>query len=203
MSLIKIVFWDVGGVLLTNGWDHAAREEAARVFRVDAEKLQARHRSIVEEFECGRLSLDQYLARTVFDEPRTFSLEAFVQFMYSQSRAHDDRLMMLEHIRQVGGRLMVMLNNESLELNRYRIERFGLGRYFDVFFSSCFLGLRKPDERIYRLVLDLLQATPDACLFIDDRTVNLAAAGQMGIHTIRCQDSRQLKEELSHFEIVV
>lgn len=194
---VTTLWWDVGGVLLTNGWDRAARQEAAKVFGLEMAAFQARHDTVVQEFECGRLSLEAYLSCTVFDEPRHFSREAFAQFMYSRSRPVRDALRLLERLRKTGAYRMVMFNNESRELNRYRIEHFQLARYFDLFCCSCFLGLRKPDERLYRVALDLLQAKPDQCLLIDDRAENLQPAARLGIRTLQYRSARQLSEELA------
>jgi putative hydrolase of the HAD superfamily len=91
---------------------------------------------------------------------------------------------------------LAMLNNESRELNDYRIERFELGRYFDVFLSSCYLGLRKPDAKIFDVALDVLQRDPEEVVFIDDRAQNCEAAQALGIHAIRYQDETQCVQAL-------
>lgn len=200
---ITTLWWDVGGVLLTNGWDRAARAKAAATFGIDAEAFEARHATVVQEFECGRLSLEAYLACTVFDEPREFSSEAFVAFMYAQSKPLPESLPLLERIRRSGAYRMVMFNNESRELNRYRLERFSLAPRFDVFFSSCFLGLRKPDERFYRLALDLLQADARECLLIDDRASNLEPASRLGLQTLQYRSVRQFSDALASLRILL
>lgn len=191
-----VLCWDIGGVILTNAWDRRARRAASQVFRLDHAAFEARHAAVVQEFECGRLTLDAYVACVAFDEPRSFSREEFIRHMYAQSTAYPGALSLLRRLAASREHRMVMCNNESRELNRYRIERFELASCFDVFCSSCFLGLRKPDERFYRVVLDLLQADPAECLFIDDRLPNLEAAARLGIRIVHHRDVDQLTKEL-------
>ena len=202
-TAITTLWWDVGGVLLTNGWDRTARAKAAATFGFEVETFEARHAIVVQEFECGRLTLDAYLSCTLFDESREFSREAVVSFMYAQSKPLPDSLRLLEQLGKTGLYRMVMFNNESRELNRYRIERFGLAPQFDVFCSSCFLGLRKPDLRLYRAALDLTQADPERCLLIDDRADNLAPAVTLGIHTLHFRNARRLATDLARYRALV
>jgi beta-phosphoglucomutase-like phosphatase (HAD superfamily) len=73
---------------------------------------------------------------------------------------------------------------------------FCLDDYLSVFLSSCYLGIRKPDEETYRLALDITQRHPEECLFIDDRAVNMECADRVGIPIIRFHDPAQLKDDL-------
>jgi putative hydrolase of the HAD superfamily len=91
---------------------------------------------------------------------------------------------------------MATINNESRDLNAFRIEKFDLRSILDVFVSSCFVKLRKPDPAIYRHALDLTQRFPEECCFIDDRTENLVPAQKLGMHTIQMRSADQLQEEL-------
>ena len=175
MADLKALFWDVGGILLTNGWDRASRRKAVETFGLDA-----------EEFE----------SRTVFYRPRDFTNEAFKDFMFAQSAPYPEPLAIVERLAHSRRYLMATLNNESLELNLYRINRFGLRRHFTAFLSSCFLGVKKPDEVIYRLALQLTQLAPTESLFIDDRALNLECAGRLGMRTIHYQNPAQLEQAL-------
>jgi putative hydrolase of the HAD superfamily len=191
---IRALFWDVGGVLLTNAWDHEERNFAIEQFHLDKDEVESRHKLCVQPFEEGRLSLDQYLQQTVFSQARTFSPEEFKQCMFSLSKPKPD---VLEIARGLRDRyLMGTINNESRELNQYRIATFQLTEYFQIFVSSCFVGLRKPDERIYRLALDLTQRKAEECCFIDDRQVNTEAAAKVGMRAILLRDAGQLKSDL-------
>jgi putative hydrolase of the HAD superfamily len=194
MGDIRALFWDVGGVLLTNAWDHEERDGAVEHFLLDKTEFENRHKELVPLFEEGRLTLDEYLNRTVFYEPRPFSREEFKRFMFSLSRPKSQ---VLELARSLSGKyFMATLNNESRELNHYRIENFGLADCFDLFVSSCFVGMRKPEDRIYRLALDLTQHTPEECCFIDDRPVNIEAAAKCGFHAVLLKDPQQLRRDL-------
>jgi putative hydrolase of the HAD superfamily len=190
------LFWDVGGVLLTNGWDRTARRKAAEQFKLDWEEFEDRHELVVSAFEKGQLGLDVYLDRTVFYRQRDFSPEDFKKFMLAQSELLPDTMAIIERLARSKRYLLGTINNESLELNLYRIERFGLRRHFDVFFSSCFLGVKKPDAAIYRLALQLTQCAPGEFVFVDDRPLNLECAREMGIRTIHFQSAPQLEREL-------
>ena len=196
MPEIAAMFWDVGGVLLTNGWDRQARRQAVERFELDAEEFEDRHELVVSDFETGRLSLDRYLERTVFYRPRRFGPDDLKTFMFAQSQPYAERLAIVVRLARSRRYLLGTLNNESTELNRYRIERFRLCEYFSVFISSCCVGLRKPDEAIYRLAVDVTQCRPDRCLFIDDRAVNVESAAKLGMRTIHYQDPDQLQREL-------
>jgi putative hydrolase of the HAD superfamily len=190
---IRALFWDVGGVLLTNAWDHEERNFAIEQFHLDKDEVESRHKLCVQPFEEGRMSLDEYLQQTVFSQPRTFSPEEFKQYMFSLSKPKPD---VLEIARGLRDRyLMATINNESRELNQYRIATFQLTEYFQIFVSSCFVGLRKPDERIYRLALDLTQRKAEECCFVDDRPVNVDAATKVGMRAILLRDAGQLKAD--------
>jgi putative hydrolase of the HAD superfamily len=194
MVEIRALFWDVGGVLLSNAWDHEERDLAIQHFLLDKSEFELRHQELVPPFEEGRLSLNEYLERAVFYQPRPFSPEDFKRFMFSLSKPKSQAL---EFARSLSGKyLMATINNESRELNQYRIETFGLTKIFDLFVSSCFVGIRKPDERIYRLALDLTQHTAQECCFLDDRPVNIDAAAKVGMHTVLVKNSEQLQRDL-------
>jgi putative hydrolase of the HAD superfamily len=194
MAQIRALFWDVGGVLLTNAWDHEERGLAIRKFSLDKAQFEARHKEVVSSFEEGHTTLDEYLEHTVFNGARTFTKAAFQEFMFGLSKPKPEVL-------EIANRLsdkyfMGTINNESRELNQYRIQQFGLANYFKVFVSSCFVSIRKPDERIYRLALDLTQRAADECCFIDDRPVNIGAAVKVGMRTVLMQDPEQLRKDL-------
>jgi len=194
--MITTIFFDIGGVLLTDGWGHEPRRAAAKKFGLDWDEYSERHEKVAHAIEINRMTLEHYLDRAIFYRPRPFTRDEFRDFIFAQSDPKPDVLKVVEELQKSGRYLMATLNNEILELNLYRIERFDLRRYFPVFFSSCFLGLRKPDEAIYRMVLQITQRTPQECLFIDDREVNLECPRELGIKTILFKDAAQLRTEL-------
>lgn len=201
MSPIKAIFWDVGGVLLTNAWDRKQRETTLDHFGLDEEEFSDRHEMVVSSFERGKISLDEYLDRTIFYRSRHFSREQFKNYMRALSQPLPAVLALAAELAQSGRYLMGTINNESRDLNLYRIEKFGLRSIFELFLSSCFVGLRKPEEGIYRLALETTQQTPDQCCFIDDRALNLEGARRMGMHTIEMDSIDQLRRDLKELGI--
>jgi putative hydrolase of the HAD superfamily len=200
---ITTMFWDVGGVILSNGWDRPARAEAARKFAIDLAEFEDRHELANTGFENGKVTLATYLHRTVFYRPRAFSEQEFRDFMFSQSKELPGTRALLDELAQSGRYLLATLNNEAMELNLYRIEHFNLRRDFTAFFSSCFVGARKPDREIYQIALEVTQRPPENCLFIDDRALNLENARQLGMHAIQFQDAKQLREDLAALGVAV
>ncbi len=196
MVEITTLFWDVGGVILTNGWDRAARERAAAEFGLNLEDLEDRHRVADQLFETGQMTLDEYLERTVFYCARSFSKERFKEFMFAQSRDLPESHGVVGELAKSMKYLMATLNNESLELNEHRIQEFGLREHFTLFFSSCYIHVRKPDAAIFHLALQVTQRRPQECLFIDDRPRNLEYPRRLGMCTIQFQNAAQLRAEL-------
>ena len=189
MTRITTLLWDIGGVLLSNGWDRYARSRAAQSFQLDLPEFEGRHQGCVAEFEVGRLTLDEYLAATVFYEDRQFNADDFKDFIYAQSQGNYDMLDLARSLQSSQRYLMVAFNNESMELNRHRIERFELRSLFSLFLSSCFVGIRKPDAGIYELALQVTQTEPGDAVIIDDREENLETGRRLGFHTVHCQGS--------------
>lgn len=195
---VTTLFWDVGGVILSNGWDTAGRIRATQHFRLDGEEFEARHDAAFASFEAGQITLTEYLDKTVFCRPQTFSREEFTSFMLAQSSENIETRAVLDQLTVSRCYLLATINNEGRELNAYRIEKFDLARNFTAFFSSCYLGLRKPDEPIYRMALDVTQRDAAQCVFIDDRPENLVSPRRLGMRTIHFQNAAQLLADLGH-----
>jgi putative hydrolase of the HAD superfamily len=201
MVEIKALFWDNGGVFLTNGWDRHSRRAAVEKFHLDWNDFEDRHELMLDAFETGRASIDDYLHRTIFYRERPFSSDDFKAFMFAQSQPCPEPLAFLGQIARSRRFLMAALNNESREINEYRIDKFALRDYFEAFFSSCYLGVRKPDPGIYKLALKITQRKPAECILIDDRGLNLEVAREGGMQTILFKDLAQLRNELAGFNI--
>jgi putative hydrolase of the HAD superfamily len=197
MVEISTILWDVGGVLLTNGWDHLERAAVLEKFGLDSVPFEQRHEIANDPWEKGLMTAEQYLLQTVFYEPRPFTPAAFLQAMKERSVLLPHGAMrILQELAASEEVELAMLNNEARELNDYRIDRFELGRYFDVFLSSCYVGLRKPDPKFFELALDVLQRDAEEVAFIDDRQGNCEAAEALGIHAIRYRDETQCVQAL-------
>lgn len=196
---ISTIFWDIGGVVLTNGWDTAARERAVEKFGLDGDDYGQRHAMAITELETGQITLDEYLEQTVFCSPREFSLQSFKDFMFEQSRPIEGTLDVLAGVAATKRYLLGTLNNESRELNQFRLEKFGLRQWFSIYVCSSYLGVMKPAPAIFRIALDLVQQDPARVLMIDDRPLNAEAAARAGMHFIHFRDAGQLRDELQKF----
>jgi len=194
---ITHVFFDVGGVLGTNGWDQHQRAAAAETFGLDAAELHKRHDEAVTVWETGGMSLDEYLDHTVFYRARPFSRADFRAFMFGQSIAFPETIAVARDVASTCRYRMMTINNESAELNAHRLQVFGLRDIFDTFFTSCWVGVLKPSPQIYERALVMSQAEPAAAVFIDDREHNLATARRLGMHTILYQDAPRLRRDLA------
>ncbi len=178
------LFFDIGGVLGTNGWSTAQRAAAIERFGLDAAEFEQQHRDAVGTFEQGRMTLDEYLDATVFYQRRDFGRKAFIDFMLAESRPDEATVALARRLAATGRYRLMTLNNESLELNLHRIARFGLCDIFEAFFTSCWIGVAKPSRRIYEVALGISQAPPSRAVFIDDRSPNLMPAQALGMQTV-------------------
>jgi putative hydrolase of the HAD superfamily len=204
MGRVRTVMWDVGGVLLTNGWDHIQRERVLQHFGLPLDPFEKIHAFCNDAWEKDQISVDEYLEKTVFFEPRPFSPADFFAVMKEQSLVlPNTALRIFEQVAASDDLSVAVLNNESRALNDYRVEKFGLARYASCFISSCYVGLRKPHPEIYKLALDLLQHDPDEVVFIDDRSENIATAKSLGMHGIVHKTASQTAAELGQLGIAV
>lgn len=193
-SNLKVLFLDVGGVLLTNGWGHESRQKAAQEFNLDYAEMNILHEFIFNVYEIGKLSLDQYLDTIVFNHPRDFTKDDFKSFMYAQSVELPGMLQWLIKWKKSGcGFRIISINNEPKELNDYRVKKFKLHECFDAFVSSCEVGMRKPDPGIFKLAMGISLASPQNCHYFDDRKMLADAAGLLGINAHHHQDFESTK----------
>ena len=203
MPEITTLFWDIGGVILTNGWDHDARMEATQTFGLDWQEFRERHDLSFPAFDAGQITLDQYLDRTLFYRSRSFTREEFTAFMFAQSKEYPDTRAVLSDVSRSGKYYVAAINNEPRELNQYRIEAFGLRKEFQAFFTSCYLSARKPEETIYRIALEVTQRAAESSVFIDDRTLNLENPRRLGMQVVHHQNAKQLRNDLKALGIEV
>jgi putative hydrolase of the HAD superfamily len=198
-SPITTLFLDIGGVLLTNGWDHNIRQHAAGTFGLDYDEMNGRHNLTFDTYEEGKLSLDEYLNRVIFYQERTFSREEFKAFMYSQSQPFPEMLELMRGLKQQHCLQVAAVSNEGRELTEYRVQQFALAEFIDFFVSSCFVHYRKPDEDIYRMALDIAQVRREQVLYIDNEPMFVEVARGWGIRGIihdRYESTRKALEEI-------
>ena len=204
MSGISTILWDVGGVLLTNSWDRQQRDAVVPRFGLDAAVFEHRHAEESDAWEKDEISVNEYLVHTVFFEPRNFTEADFLTAMREQSRVlEDSALGILRGLAASDKYVLATVNNESRAMNEYRMENFGLPAWFSAFFTSCYVGLRKPDRKIYQIALDVLRSDPEETVFIDDRVENVAAAAALGLHAVRYEGSAKLAAQLSALGVAV
>ena len=194
---VTTLFLDIGGILLTNGWDRNSRRLAAKRFNLDHDDFNERHHLTFDTFEEGKLTLNQYLDRVVFHTDRDFSRDSFKAFMYEQSRPYRETLDFFLALKKQHGLLVAAVSNEGRELTAHRIREFNLKELFSVFVSSCFVHLRKPDADIYRMALDLTGTHPDETVYIDDRDMFVREAEKLGIRSICHHDLDSTRKELA------
>jgi putative hydrolase of the HAD superfamily len=192
------ILFDVGGVLLNNGWDHLERAAAVAAFHLDNDEFERRHAELDDTWERGKITMADYLSYTVFHQPRSFSLEDFTAFVFDQSHLlPNGAIHILAEFAASGNYLLGALNNEARETNEYRFSHFGLHDYFDLALSSCYIGLRKPEPAIYRCAIDIVGRKPERILFIDDREGNTDAAKAIGMCAILFKGDADLRRELA------
>jgi putative hydrolase of the HAD superfamily len=185
---ITTLFLDIGGVLLTNGWDRHARERAAEYFELDLDEMNERHHLTFDTYEEGKLELEEYLARVVFFRERSFSPEEFREFMFAQSKPFQDTIDFFHGLKSNLGLRMVAVSNEGRELTEHRIRQFNLRALFDAFISSCYVHYRKPDKDMYRMALNVSQAEVSETVYVDDRAMFVEVAGSLGMHGVHHVD---------------
>lgn len=196
-SQIQVLITDVGGVLGTNGWDTALRARVAAQFGYDLAETDSRHHLIFDAFELGKFSFEEYLNRTIFFQPRPFTVEQVRDFAYSQSVVNQEMLDFFLRVKQAHDLKMGILSNEGSGLTEYRVQKFGLRNLADFLIFSCKVGLRKPDRDIWRLALNLCQYQPQEIIYIDDRLFFVEMAAEMGFHAFQHIDLAQTQQNLA------
>jgi putative hydrolase of the HAD superfamily len=196
---ITCAFLDVGDVLLTDGWDHLARKRAAKHFKLEWAEVEARHHLTFEVFEMGRLTLEEYLNLVIFYKRRSFTRHQFQQFMFAQSKPFPDMIDLVIQLKRNLGLKIVIVSNESREVNAFRSSKFGLDKLSDCFVSSSFVHMRKPDAEIFKIALDLAQVRPEKVVFIDNTPMFIQIAASLGIQGILHTDCKSTRAKLSLF----
>jgi putative hydrolase of the HAD superfamily len=195
-SPIKALFLDIGGVLLTNGWDNGIRKRAADKFGLDYDEMNERHHLTFDTYEEGKLSLNEYLNRVVFYQERSFSREEFKAFMYAQSRPYPEMIKLMCEVKTQYSLQVAAISNEGRELTVYRVQEFKLGTFIDFFVSSCFVHYRKPDRDIYRMALDIAQVKPQQVIYIDNEPMFVEVAQSLEIRGMLHKDYKTTRKAL-------
>jgi len=196
---ITCLFLDIGGVLLTNGWDHAIRERTAKHFKLDWAEMEGRHNLTFDTYEEGKITLKDYLDRVIFYKKRAFTFAEFRSYMFAQSKPCMPMLELIPRLKAKYGLKIIVVSNESRELNSYRIRTFKLDGFVDSFISSCYVHIRKPDTDLFRLALDMAQAPIGQVLYIENTPMFVQVAENLGIRSILHTDYHSTKTKLAAF----
>ena len=196
---ITTLFLDIGGVLLTDGWNRASRKKAAETFNLNYADMDERHHLTFDTYEVGKISLEEYLNRVVFYEKRNFTPTDFKEFMFAQSKPYDDMILLITRLKKHHHLKVAVVSNEGRELTEYRIKTFKLYEFVDFFISSCFVHLRKPDVDIFRAALDISQIPGEQVAYIEDRPMFVQVAEGLGIHGIHHTGYQSTLEKLNLF----
>jgi putative hydrolase of the HAD superfamily len=200
---ITTLFLDIGGVLLTDGWDHRARQRAATHFRLKFAEMEDRHHLTFDTYEEGKLALEEYLDRVVFHRKRPFTPAAFRRFMFAQSKPYPEMIELVAQLKVRYGLRIAVVSNEARELNSHRIHKFKLNRFVDAFVSSCFVHIRKPDVCMFRLALDISQTPPERIVYIEDTPMFVHIAEGLGIRSILHTDCKSTRDKLAAFGLKI
>jgi putative hydrolase of the HAD superfamily len=194
---ITALFLDIGGVLLTDGWDHHARKRAARNFKLELAEMEDRHHLTFDTYEEGKLTLQEYLGRVVFYEERSFTPAQFRRFMFAQSKPYPEMIELIRELKAKYGLKIAVVSNEARELNAYRIRKFKLAGFVDSFVSSSFVHVRKPDADIFRLALDIAQVSARQVVYIENTPMFVQVAEGLGIRSILHTDYKSTRAKLA------
>jgi putative hydrolase of the HAD superfamily len=200
---ITTLFTDIGGVLLTNGWDRHARGEASVLFNLDSVDLEERHHLTFDTYEVGKLTLDEYLERIVFFEERSFTYDDFKEFMFKKSLPYPEMIELICSLKKKYNLKVAVISNEGRELNQYRINTFKLNEFVDFFVSSSFVHFRKPDADIFKVAIDISQSDVETSLYIDDRMLFVQVAEGLGLRGIHHTDYEDTKAQLAVYGLEV
>ncbi len=196
-TAITCLFVDIGGVLLSNGWDHPIRKRAAEHFKLDLSEIDDRHHLTFDTYEEGKLTLDEYLTRVIFYEKRPFTRAGFQRFMFAQSKPCPGMIDLITRLKSRYGLKVIVVSNEGRELNSHRIQKFKLNTVVDSFVSSCFVHIRKPDCDIFRLALDIAQVPVGQIVYIENTPMFVQLAEGLGIRSILHKDYKSTRAELA------
>jgi len=200
---ITTIFTDIGGVLLSNGWDRKARAEASALFNLDLTEIEERHHLTFDTYEVGKITLDDYLYRLVFYEARSFSVDDFKAFMFSKSFPYPDMIELIRRLKVKYALKIAVISNEGRELNQYRITTFKLNEFIDFFISSSFVHFRKPDADIFKMAIDISQSDLESSIYIDDRMLFVEIAESLGLKGICHVDFKNTEEQLAKLGLYI
>ncbi len=193
---LETLIIDIGGVILTNGWDTACRKRAVAAFALDEKTVEGMHRLNFDSYERGLMTLEDYIKRVFFYTPQKFTHEEVLQFIFSQSQPLQDMIDLIAQLKKKHHFKVYAISNEGREIMDYRAYTFNLRQFIDGFFVSGYLGRRKPDYDIFQLALDVTQADMRSTLYFDDRQPFVEVMQTFGIQSYQHTNFASTKEIL-------
>jgi putative hydrolase of the HAD superfamily len=196
------LFLDIGGVLLTDGWQTDSRKLASDYFKLEWDEMELRHHLNFDTYEEGKMSIEEYLGRVVFYKDRAFTLSQFKDFMFERSKPCDEMIQLFQRLKLKYKLKIVAVSNEARELNDYRIHHFKLNQFIDCFVSSCFVNLRKPDQDIFKFALDIAQVPLNEIIYVENTAMFIEVANKMGIQGILHTDYQTTRKKIASFGLL-
>ena len=192
--MIRLILFDLGGVVFTNGTKLFIADMAAK-YNLPVANLQAVFDGdIGTQYREGKIGRDQFWQEVLINLPFKESADELEKDWVN----HYDLIPgMQELIAGLKRKLQVMYLSDNV---RERVEnlneRFKFLSWFDGGIFSHEAGVRKPDLRIYKLALKTAGVTATQAVFIDDKVKNLTPAKALGMKVILFESAGQLKQDL-------
>ena len=207
MSRVRCVVSDFGGVL-TSPLAHAFAAVQAQdgvpleaLGRAMADATVARGENPLFPLERGEMTEREFL--TIVGQEltkhvgRPVEMSGFGERYFAELHPNTP---MIEHLRALrderGVRLALLTNNVREWEERWKAMIPGVEELFEVIVDSAFVGMRKPDPRIYHLTCERLRLEPRECAFLDDIELNVTAAREVGMHAVHFRDTDQAIADL-------
>ncbi len=198
--MIKTIIFDVGGVLAECS-NKILFSNIAKAFNITWDEVYAAVKKLVPEIQAGKISDDEFWKRfsEITGKPLPENHEKLLYEYYEEcSPIKQDVLELARELRAKGYQTPIL--SDTIETHA-RINWKRLYPEFDPVVLSCEVGMKKPDKRIYELLLKKIKFKPEECVFIDDKPENIKAAEELGMHAMLFKDIKQLKRELKKKEI--
>jgi putative hydrolase of the HAD superfamily len=206
MARIEAVISDFGGVLTTplfNAFAHVQEEQGIPLEALGKAMWAATQQcgeNPLFAFERGEMTEPEFLAivgAALSEEVgRPVAMEGFADRYWAQLAPNEEMLAYLRFLRRERGLRLALLTNNVREWEPRWRPVWEIDALFELVVDSGFVGMRKPDPKIYDLTLSRLGLPGEACVFVDDLDVNCEAARAAGMHPVVFRDAEQAIAEI-------
>ena len=199
IHMIKAIAFDWGGVLIENP-AKGILKYCAKQLQMTERSLNTAYRKYAEAFQKGTLSeqalWDHIAPAWKHHTPPIHSLwETAFKTVY---REHKEMFHLVASLKHNGYRTGFLSNTETPAMRFFEKQHYDM---FDVAVFSCAEGTRKPEQKIYQILLKRLQVQPHETIFVDDRRDFIDGAETIGIHGIVFHDVDQLRSDLTALKV--